>query len=209
LCLSCEDYWDPSWHREFGVRESRTSSQANSQKRHELLLLRYPTGSTEKVLFGINIMPRGGSLYFWSGVRGWLIKVHIFSDSSCVRSSLMHHHFRIDCADARSYLFIIPDYCTPSRKTGIVPLLKQKAILHCSESLLRTHTHLRSTNPPPLLYSFSSPLLSLYLSSTFPKIFLFFRKIEDLPPPSSSPLLLFLHNIQYFSSYKPNTFVST
>jgi hypothetical protein len=64
LCLSCEDYWDPSWHKEFGVRESRTSGQADSQKRHELLLLRYSTGSMEKVLSGINISSHARSIHF-------------------------------------------------------------------------------------------------------------------------------------------------
>jgi hypothetical protein len=37
LFVLCEDYWDPSWHQEFGVEEDRTSGlEPAKQKEHYL-----------------------------------------------------------------------------------------------------------------------------------------------------------------------------
>jgi hypothetical protein len=37
LFVSCEDYWDPSWHKEFGVEEGRTSGLGPAKRKEHYL----------------------------------------------------------------------------------------------------------------------------------------------------------------------------
>jgi hypothetical protein len=60
--LSCEDYWDPSWHKEFGVEENRTGGlQLTAEK------TRAATAAPFHRFDGVNAVPLEykGSLTFW------------------------------------------------------------------------------------------------------------------------------------------------